>query len=159
MLAGGPLPNRDLRLVVQLPAEAMQAGGRPGRCLFFMPESEQDTLDLGKRASDTINLHVIGGNAGKWVALRLSDGGSDGIPYDTRRDAIRHQLHEQLCCYVKVPPDGMPANDAMRFILVNRALYAAGFRLADPDDEREPIYPMNDEEITAVILNAGRKIL
>ena len=124
-----------------------------------MPESQQATIDLGRRASEAINLHVVGGNVGKWVALRLADGSSDGIPYDTRRDAIRHQLHEQLCCYVKVPLEGMPPGDAMRFILINRALYAAGFRLADPDDEREPIYPMTNEETMRVILNAGGKIL
>jgi hypothetical protein len=124
-----------------------------------MPESESQTLDIGKRAHDVITLHVHGGNVGKWVALRLADGSSDGIPYDTRRDAIRHQIHEQLCCYVKVPPDGMPAADALRFILLNRALYAAGFRLANPDDEREPIYPITNEEIMRIIEDAGREIL
>jgi hypothetical protein len=124
-----------------------------------MPETPEQTQDIGKRASDVITLHVIGGNAGKWVALRLEDGSSDGIPYDTRREAIRHQLHEQLCCYVKVPPDGMPPADALRFIMLNRALYAAGFRLADPDSEAEPIYPMTDEEALAFILDQGKRIL
>jgi hypothetical protein len=124
-----------------------------------MPASESETLDIGKRASDVITLHVIGGNIGKWVALRLEDGSSDGIPYDTRRDAIRHQLHEQLCCYVKVPPDGMPSSDALRFILMNRALYAKGFRLADPESESEPIYPMTNEDIMSIIEAAGKEIL
>lgn len=124
-----------------------------------MPESPTQTLDIGRRAHDVISLHVIGGNVGKWVALRLADGGSDGIPYDTRRDAIKHQLHEQLCCYVKVPADGMPADHALRFILINRALYAQGFRLADPDMPGEPIYPMTDEEATRIILNGGKGIL
>jgi hypothetical protein len=124
-----------------------------------MSETQSDTLDIGKRASDVITLHVIGGNVGKWVALRLEDGSSDGIPYDTRRDAIRHQLHEQLCCYVKVPPDGMPPSDALRFILMNRALYAKGFRLADPESESEPIYPMTNEEMLQIIEQAGKEIL
>jgi hypothetical protein len=124
-----------------------------------MPDNQAETLDIGKRAHDTIALHVIGGNVGKWVALRLEDGSSDGIPYDTRREAIQHQLHEQLCCYVKVPPDGMLAEHALRFILINRALYAQGYRLADPDMPGEPIYPMTDEEMLRTILESGRDIL
>jgi hypothetical protein len=124
-----------------------------------MPESETQTLDIGRRAHDVISLHVIGGNVGKWVALRLEDGSSDGIPYDTRREAIEHQLHEQLCCYVKVPLDGMPANDALRFILINRALYAQGYRLADPDMPGEPIYPTTEEEFLRMILGEGKGIL
>lgn len=107
--------------------------------------------DIGKRASEAINLHVYGGNVGKWVALRLEDGSSDGIPYDSRRDAIAHQLHEQQCAYIKVTPDGITPIDAARFIAINRALYAAGFRLADPDMPGEPIYPENLEDLHAVL--------
>jgi hypothetical protein len=124
-----------------------------------MPDSGPQLDDIGKRASDVISLHIVGGNVGKWVALRLEDGSSDGIPYDTRRDAIEHQLHEQLCCYVKVPPDGMTPADALRFILLNRAIYAAGFRLAEPESETEPIYPMTNEEVMQIIESAGRRIL
>jgi hypothetical protein len=122
-----------------------------GLALMDMP-SDAEAIDIGKRASEAINLHVYGGNVGKWVAIRLSDGGSDGIPYDTRREAITHQLHEQLCCYIKVTPDGITPHDALRFVLVNRALYDAGFRLADPDMPGEPIYPERKEDITRIIL-------
>jgi hypothetical protein len=121
--------------------------------------SPAELADIGKRASSVINLHVVSGAVGKWAALRLSDGGSDGIAYDTRRDAIKHQLHESLCCYVKVPPDGMPVADATRFILVNRAIYNAGFRLTDPDDPREPILPMTEEEILGLLIREGKRVL
>jgi len=115
-------------------------------------DSSAQTLDIGKRASDVINLHLIGGNVGKWVALRLSDGSSDGIPYDSRREAIEHQLHEQLCCYVRVPLTGMPPEHALRFIQLNRALYEAGYRIADPDMPGEPIYPERLEDILPWII-------
>jgi hypothetical protein len=124
-----------------------------------MPDSPDELADIGKRVSETISLHILGGSVGKWAAFRLLDGSSDGIPYDTRRDAIRHQLHESLCCYVKIPPDGMPSLDAVRFILVNRTIYNAGFRLTDPDDEREAIPPMTDEEITRILIERGDAIL
>jgi hypothetical protein len=113
--------------------------------------------DAGKRVHDTVALHIVGGNVGKWVAVRLADGSSDGIPYDSRSDAIAHQLHEQLCCYLKVTPDGITPQDAVRFILVNRALYDAGYRLADPDMPGEPIYPQTREEEIAWILGLGER--
>lgn len=111
--------------------------------------------DIGRRASEAVNLHVIGGNVGRWVALRLEDGSSDGIPYDSRRDAIAHQLHEQQCAYIRVTPDGITPADAARFIALNRSLYSAGFRLADPDMPGEPIYPENLEEINAWLRRGG----
>jgi hypothetical protein len=125
-----------------------------------MPDETPESLaDIGRRVSETIGLHIAAGSVGRWAAFRLADGTSDGIPYDTRADAIRHQLHESLCCYVKIPPDGMPAYDALRFVLINRAVYAAGFRLTDPDDDREPILPMTNEEIDAALAAFRKAIL
>lgn len=124
------------------------------------PVSDPATIadDIGRRASDIIHLHVLAGRAGEWVALRLADGSSDGQTYPDRPTAIRHQIHEQLCCYVRVPVDGMPPRDAYRFIELNRALYEAGYRLADPDMPGEPIYPQTVEEIERALrgLRNGR---
>lgn len=89
--------------------------------------------DSAKRCSDVVNLHLITGNWGKWAAIRLSDGGSDGIAYDTKADAVKHQLHETQCCYVYVPPDGMSPQAAETFMTINRRLYEAGMPLAHPD--------------------------
>jgi hypothetical protein len=80
-----------------------------------------------------VTLAAIGGAVGCWIAVRLSDGGSDGSLYDTRADAVRHQLHETLCAYVKVPPGGMQPNEADIFLNYHRDLYDKGFRLPDPD--------------------------
>lgn len=89
--------------------------------------------DAGRRCSDTVRQAIVDGHAGRWVAVRLSDGGTDGRVYDSRRDAIRYQLHENLCAYVKVPRDDMPPREATDFLRVNRTLYDAGMRIADPD--------------------------
>lgn len=102
--------------------------------------------DSARRMSDVINLHVeaLGHEAsGKWVAIRLSDGGSDGVLYGTRKEAIRHQLHEQLCCYVRLAPFGQRMNprEAESYLTSNRSAYDAGFRLQDPDDP-EMIKPL-----------------
>jgi hypothetical protein len=91
-----------------------------------------------------VNLASMTGGKGRWVAAQLSDGKSDGAIYDTKADAIRHQLHEYQCAYVKVPADGMQAEHATRYLEVHRKLYAKGMRIADPD--RSPIMPHTLEE-------------
>lgn len=102
--------------------------------------------DDAKRCSDQIRLHIVAGMQGKWAAIRLSDGGSDGIAYDTREDAIRHQLHEKQCAYIKIPWDDMPPEHAERFLAIQRELYDAGFRFCDPEGFG-PIIPMNMEDL------------
>jgi hypothetical protein len=111
--------------------------------------------DAAKRCSDQVNLGVITGFVGKWVAIKLADGSSDGTFYDQRADAIEHQLHESLCCYIKIPPMGMTPEDAEKYLAINRKLYDAGFRLTDPADERMPIMPHTDEDFIA-FMNSKR---
>jgi hypothetical protein len=89
--------------------------------------------DAGKRASEIVTMHAIAGGAGKWVALRLSDGGSDNVLYDSRTDAIRHQFYEEYCAYVMVAPGGMSSREGTEWLAFNRSLYDAGWHLADPD--------------------------
>lgn len=99
-------------------------------------ETPQEELDAARRCSDAVNsaLTFYGADAaGRWIAVRLSDGGSDGKLYDTKPDAVRHQLHETLCAYICIVPTGMPVDHALSFLRTNRKLYAAGMRLSDPD--------------------------
>lgn len=124
-------------------------------------ESElRELADAARRCSDVIRQHITDGHAGRWAAIRLSDGGSDGVPYDTRGAAIRHQLTEQQCCYVKIPEDDMGPAEAASFMRVNRALYAAGHRLIDPDEpDRAVMLPQLIEEAETWIkrLNGTRR--
>jgi hypothetical protein len=65
--------------------------------------------DPAKRCSDIVTgaaliANAVGDYGWRWVAIRLSDGGSDGEVYETRQDAIDHQLHETLCALRLVPP-------------------------------------------------------
>lgn len=69
----------------------------------------------------------------KWVAVRLRDGKSDGVLYDSKREAVRHQSDEKLCAYINVPPNGMTPCRAESFLATMRRLYDAGWRLTDPD--------------------------
>lgn len=107
---------------------------------FNIPE----LVDPAKRCSSIVTMHAIAGGAGRWCAIRLSDGGSDNVLYDTRADAIKHQLYEEYCCYVCVQPGGMTVNDAREWMTFNRALYDAGWHLADPG--RAAITPVRMED-------------
>lgn len=74
----------------------------------------QEEWDSAARLRDAVNVHIdaIGSEAaGKYVAVRLADGRSDGVLYDTRRDAARHQP-DPWCFYVKVNPGGMQLREA-----------------------------------------------
>lgn len=105
-----------------------------------MSETPQEMVDAAKRCADEVNLQSAIGNVDKWVAIRLSDGGSDHTAYDRRAHAVKHQLHESLCMYVKVPPDAMTPYEAARLLITYRKVYDAGLRFTDPEGP-EPILP------------------
>lgn len=91
--------------------------------------------DEARRASDIVNLHLLAdpsGNTGRWVAIRLSDGGSDGTVYDCKCDAARFQLHETQCVYVQILPNGLSAKDAHILIRMYRDMYDKGWKMPDP---------------------------
>jgi hypothetical protein len=98
--------------------------------------------DAAKRAYDavrelaTFNDYDTRVKQSPWVALRLSDGESDGRLYDTKRDAVRHQLHEMLCayfCFRNAPSGFATYRDAAIYLAWNRAAYDSGMRMPDPD--------------------------
>lgn len=99
----------------------------------------QELLDAGKRASEMVNLYVTNMDwddiKDKFVAIRLEDGSSDGIIYDSKIDAIKHQNFEQQCAYVgfRNLMGGSTPRDMAIFIAMNREAYDHGMRLADPE--------------------------
>lgn len=102
-------------------------------------ESAKRLRDSAKRASDIINELIANNDWNTlrmgWIAIRMSDGGSDGIIYDSKIAAIRHQLHEQQCCYVAMRNliAGATPRDMEAFLKWNRDAYDAGLRMPDPD--------------------------
>lgn len=105
------------------------------------PPRNRSTLgghsDAAKRTSDEYNLHRTAGGldvVGHWIACRLSDGSSDHALYGSRREAVRHQKHnEQLYIYVQIRPCDMSVCEAASFLRFNRQAYENGFRLTDPE--------------------------
>jgi len=99
--------------------------------------------DCAKRACDIVNAYYTTVEwvdlKDKFVAIRLEDGGSDGVLYDNKRDAVRHQRNEQQCAYVcfrNLGPTGARPREMAIYLQYNREAYDNGFRLTDPDDSR-----------------------
>jgi hypothetical protein len=103
------------------------------------PNPREYVSDPAKRAADIINgfIHFVPWDElkNKFLAIRLSDGGSDGTLYDSKLDAVRHQSDEKLCAYVAFRncAAGTNAIEMERFLKWNRDAYDAGMRLPDPD--------------------------
>lgn len=95
--------------------------------------------DAAKRMSGIINAYVtfvpLWELRTKWIAVRLQDGGTDGALYDTREDAITHQLDERFCAYVCMMTmlDGAKPLDCAIFLEFHRQAYDAGMRLHEPE--------------------------
>lgn len=96
--------------------------------------------DAAKRISDQHRLHRSALNQaaiGGWFAVALSDGTSDGVLYDCKRDAVRHQHHNELrYAFICIGPADMTPCEAEEFLEINRLLSSKGIRMTDPDDVR-----------------------
>jgi hypothetical protein len=105
------------------------------RCPLTGLETEHS--DAAKRLSDTYRLHRLAdpiGNTGRWFACALADGSSDHVLYDTRRDAVTHQRHnETYYCFVQIVPHDMNHCQAESFLGTHRKMYDAGIKLTDRD--------------------------
>lgn len=103
--------------------------------------------DAALRMADVLNQAVLTeGAVGRILSVRLSDGGSDGVLYDTRADAIAHAHHnESLMDFVVVKPTAYSPADCDARLAYTRAMYDAGWRWEI--DSPAPIMPVRDEDL------------
>lgn len=86
------------------------------------------------RMADVIRLHqtVLSTEeifAGRFVAIRLADGSSDGTAYETRADAVDRQRNSpSRCGYYQVPLESMSAQVCDTLLWYVRSVYDAGHR-------------------------------
>lgn len=103
-----------------------------------MPDGSEHYPDRTRRAWDVLNTHraavPLAELGGWWVAIRLSDGTSDGNLYRSKPEAVRFQLHETQCAYLCIPPFGeMPIGELHGWLRVVESIYDGGGRLSDVD--------------------------
>ena len=90
--------------------------------------------DAARRFADTIALHQLALTKdellrGRFVAIRLADGGSDGVVYDTRAEAIRAQQNSpSRCAYFQIPLERLSAATCDSILWYVRAVYDSGNR-------------------------------
>jgi hypothetical protein len=93
--------------------------------------------DAAKRLSDTYTLHRLAdpiGSIGRWFGAALADGDSDRTLYDSKRDCVTHQHHDEMYyAYVQIIPSNMSQCQAESFLGTHRKMYDAGIRLTDRD--------------------------
>lgn len=90
------------------------------------PEARQSWRDKGQRCSDIVRQHLLDDPETakqSWIAVRLSDGGSDGTLYPHKLIAVAYQIHETQCAYLRVLPDGISAREATSFLYHTAQLY------------------------------------
>jgi hypothetical protein len=90
------------------------------------PESQRAWRDKGQRCSDLIRQHLLDDEETarhSWVAIRLSDGGSDGVLYPAKELAVAFQVHETQCAYIRVLPGGISPREATSFLYHTAQLY------------------------------------
>lgn len=125
--------------------------------------------DAAKRIADQYMLHRLAAdalginNVGKFFAAALNDGTSDGVLYDSKRDAVRHQKHnEQFYTYIKIGLWSMNACEAAVMLRTARMVYDKGLRMADPDSRgggREVIQRSSIEDVLALSRGRVRNII
>lgn len=87
-----------------------------------------------KRMADTVALHqtvlepaeIV---AGRWIAVRLGDGGSDGIAYDSHEAAVRASTNDpSRHAYFKLPLERISPEVCDVLLWYVRTVYDAGWR-------------------------------
>lgn len=104
---------------------------------------DPELLDIAKRAADICNnfyFHVEWEELQhKFIAIRLGDGSSDGVLYDSRHDAVKHQTFENECYYVgflNLGPAGVIVHElAVMLDFARKTAKVPGLRFTDPEDQ------------------------
>jgi len=88
----------------------------------YAREADGGHSDAAKRLSDTYCLHVAAGaRKGGVIAVKLSDGTSDGTVYDSRYDAVRHQHHnERWYAFLRIGAGHMTVCEAASLLMFHR---------------------------------------
>lgn len=101
------------------------------------PRGGKPHSDDAKRTADAYNLHLTASGVaavGRFIAVRLADGGSDGALYDSSREAVRHQHHnEHRCMVIRLRPNRMSPCEAEVLLTHHRKQHDRSMRLLDRD--------------------------
>lgn len=109
--------------------------------------------DAARRVADAVQGHLARSGASayfRWISVALADGRSDGVLYDRRAEAHRHQPSPERCAYIQIPPTGMNPREAEAVLRWARFAYDNGYRMPDPETP-EPIMPLRREALSPIL--------
>jgi hypothetical protein len=95
--------------------------------------------DAAKRMSDIVNGLIVAQpwdvRIRSWIAVKLADGDTDGVLYDSQQDARDHQADEFTAAYLplRTAGGGMQPRECEAYLAFHRMAYDNGYRLPDPD--------------------------
>lgn len=101
--------------------------------------------------ADSIALHQLALTreevlAGRFIAVRLADGGSDGIAYETRPAAIEaNRNNPSRCAYFQLPLERWGPATCDTLLWYVRGCYDSGFR---EDPAHQLVIPQGIEDLT-----------
>lgn len=104
-----------------------------------MGEVTEEEWSAAKRMKYAHDLHVMADRENRvhrttapFVAINLEDGSSDGVLYDSRSDAVRHQKSDNRF-YVKLGLREMPLREALVCLMYARRAYRTGHVFAEEE--------------------------
>lgn len=135
--------HRFPRIARSQMARRIRSAERIKSSVSYSDDVSQDLLDAGKRASDFVNNYLTLQEPWEirncFLAFKLADGSTDGVLYDTKRDAARHQKgNEQqyyYFCFRNCLGGTNPREMAIVLKFARDAYRNPKFRLVDPDDQ------------------------
>lgn len=92
------------------------------------------TEDAARRLAHTVALHQTTLSmdeilAGRYMAVRLADGGSDNTAYESRAAAIEHNRNNaSRCIYLRIPAERWSPQTCDTLLWYGRKVYDAGHR-------------------------------
>jgi len=115
----------------------------------------QEEIDIACRARDAHNLHIsaLGRReaAGKYIAIKLEDGSSDGVLYDTRNDAVRHHRNRaNRYFYWRINPVAQTMRQSWVLIYYKRQMSRNGVN----HEQEEALLPVLTEQVRSIIPRA-----
>lgn len=116
------------------------------------PGGWKTSYDNARRFADDVRIHqlVLSKDEllrGRYMAVRLEDGWSDGIAYDNRTDAAVHQTRtSSYYLYFKIPPEPMSERVADWCLWYARQAYQNGWREDPQHDAHTLILPTRMED-------------
>lgn len=109
------------------------------------------SYDAAKRMSDALLLHqtVLSRDEllrGRYIAIALADGATDGTAYDTRADAIAAQKSDaNRFIYMRIPMERLGPRTCDPLLFYGRRKYDAGYRPAGLHSRSELYIPSRTE--------------